>query len=166
MTANRNDVDTMVTDYLRVNTNLSLPAGSLTNAMVSATAAIAASKLVSYQKMIYASYGTLTTRTVVLGIMRGATGLSVGVECSNVTQCAGSSTVTVDIQKDGVTILSSVVTLDSSTGDLGVEAGTITDTALADGEVITAVITAVASGTDVIATGVAVQLDFTETYPA
>jgi len=164
-TGNRCEVDVVVTDVLRVNTSADFPASSITNTMIATSADIDASKLEQYKVVTYAQAGTAATETVILGVIRGATGLTLAVECSNVTACAGASTVTVDVKKNGTTILSSVVTLDSSTGALGVETGTVTVTSLADGDVLTAVITANQSGTDALASGVAVQVDWNEDHP-
>jgi len=162
---NRVDAQTGYFEYLIVNTSASLPAGYVTNAMITGSAGINAEKLESYQKAPYAQAGNAATETVMLAIIRGSTGEAQGFECTNVTDCAGSSTVTVDLQKNGVTMLSSVVTLDAATGNLGVETGTLSVTSLADGDVITAVITANQSGTDALATGVGVQFDYNEDHP-
>ncbi len=163
--SNRTDVETGIFNVLRVNITADLPDGFLTNAKVLASAGISASKLQQHKTVCYAQAGTVATETVILGIIRGTTGLTLAVEVSNVTANAGASTVTVDVKKNGTTILSSVVTLTSGTGAPGVETGTVTVTALADGDVLTAVITSVQSGTDALATGVAVQVDWNEDHP-
>lgn len=162
---NRVDVSNAIFDSLIVTTYFSAPAGYVTNAMVQASAGIVASKLEAYLKSIYAQAGTCVTATVVLGIIRGATGRTIGVEVTNLTACAGSSTITVDVKKNGTTILSSAITLNSSTSTTVPVAGTVSVTALADGDIITAVITTNASGTDALATGVAVQWDYNEDHP-
>ena len=159
------DVDVAVCDILRVNVTVDFPDASLTDDMIANSAGLTASKLGQHKQSCYAQAGEVATETVILAIIRGATGFSLAVKVSNVTACAGASTVTVDVKKDGTTILSSVVTLDAATGALGVESGTITVTGLVADEVLTAVITAVASGTDALATGVAVQVDWNEDHP-
>ena len=165
-TLNRMDVATVVTDVLKVNTSINLPSGGITNTMVKASAGVNASKLEGWEKAMYAQAGTAATETIILAIIRGSTGTSVGVEVGNVTANAGASTVTVDVKKNGTSILSAVITLNAATGDAGVETGTVTTTTLADGDVITAVITAVQNGTDALATGVAVQFDYNEDHPS
>ncbi|MHC4179040.1 MAG: hypothetical protein ACYSWU_16115, partial [Planctomycetota bacterium] len=79
------------------------------------------------------------------------------------TACTGDATCTVDVKANGTTILSSVVTLDSSTAAYSEQSGTITDTSAADGEYITVVIDATV-GTGALGTGVMVQIDFDEVY--
>ena len=133
--------------------------------MIAAAASIDASKLEAWQKGVYSQVSTAVTATAVLGIIRGTTGTSIGVEVTNATACAGSSTLTVDVQKNGVSILSAPVTLNSSSSTSVPIAGTISVSFLADGDIITAVITTSASGTDALATGVAVQWDYNEDHP-
>ncbi len=164
MVAGRTEAPLGIFDSLIVNTYISFPDGFLTNAMVQASAGLSASKLEGRLKGVCAQAGTATTETKVIGIIRGTSGTSIAVEATNATACSGSSTVTVDIQKNGVSILSAVITLNSSTSTTVPVAGTVSDTALVDGDIITAVITANQSGTDALATGVAVQLDYNEDY--
>jgi len=163
---NRLDVDTVVTSVLMCTSSLQVPTGSLTNTMIVASAGISASKVESYQKECWGQIGTAVTETKVLGMIRGSTGTTVGVEVTNQTACGGSSTVTVDVQKNGVSILSAVVTLNSASSITVPIAATVTTTALADGDIITGVITTVASGTDALATGVSVQWDWNEDHPS
>uniref|UniRef100_A0A6H1ZW96 Uncharacterized protein n=1 Tax=viral metagenome TaxID=1070528 RepID=A0A6H1ZW96_9ZZZZ len=164
-TQNRNAVDTVVCDTLFVNDYASLPAGFVTNAMVQASAGIEAEKLESYQVSVHAQAGTCVTETKVLAIIRGATGLSLGVEATNAVACSGSSTVTCDVKKNGASILSAAITLNSSSSTTVPVEGTVGTTALVDGDIITSVITANQSGTDALASGVAVQYDYNVDHP-
>jgi len=162
---NRIDIDNGHYDSLIVTTTFIGPDGFVTNAKVQASAGIVASKLESWQKAVYGQSGTCVSATVLLGIIRGATGRTIGVEVTNQVACAGASTVTVDVKKNGVSILSAVVTLNSSSSTSVPIAGTVSTTTLADGDIITAVITTNASGTDALATGVGVQWDYNEDHP-
>lgn len=162
----RTDQEVGVFQTLFVSETFSPPAGSLTNAMIVAGAGISASKLELARRAVYPQTSTAATATAVLAIIRGTSGTSIAVEVTNATACSGSSTVTVDVQKNGVSILSSTITLNSSTSTTVPVAGTVGTTTLADGDIITAVITANQSGTDALATGVAVQFDYNEDYEA
>lgn len=157
-------IETVITDVLNVLTNLQGMVGMIKNVMIAAGAGIAASKLESWQSKCWGQISTSVTETKVLGIIRGATGTSIGVEVTNQVACVGDSTIAVDVKKNGTSILSAVVTLNSSSSITVPIAGTVTTTALADGDIITAVITTTV-GTGTLAEGVSVQWDYNEDHP-
>lgn len=158
--------DVVITGQLDVQGAMSLPSGCVANANVASDAAIAASKCQRGPVVSHSQEGTCTTKTVILTVICGATATLKKVRVSNVTACGGASTVTVDVQNNGVSVLTAVATLNAATGALGVESPTIATPAAVVDDVITAVITANASGTDVLATGVGVVLQFDEAYVA
>ena len=160
------DTELVITDVLNVKTVLQGCTGMITNAMVKAGTGVGASKLEAWHRECWGQISTAVTETKVLGIIRGSTGDTVGVEVTNQAACSGSSTVTVDVKKNGVSILSAVVTLNSASSITVPIAGTVTTTSLADGDIITGVITTVASGTDALATGVSLQWDWNEDHPS
>ncbi len=147
-------------------TQIDIPAGEIVNAAISASAAIAASKCQKGLAAHVSRSGTVVTETLVIHVVKGATGTLTHFTVSNVTAAAGASTATVDLQKNGVTVLSAAVTLNAATGNLGEEVGIISSASVVDGDVLTVVITAVQSGTDALATGVMAQLDLDEDYAA
>lgn len=130
----------------------SAPAGSITNAMVATGAAIDATKLVHRHAPFYSISGTVATTTVVLHNVYGATATVVAAFAGSVVAAIGDSTVTVDIKKNGTTILTAVITLDSGNSAYVKESGTVTVPAGVAGDVYTAVITATA-GTGTLPTG-------------
>lgn len=146
-------------------TEFAYPDGSIVNADISPAAAIEAIKLQRSLRLTISQSGTAATATYTLAVVKGATGTVTHVTCSNLIDCVGLSTVTVDVQKNGVTILTAVITLDVATGDLGEENGVIAVPDLVDGDVLTVIITANANGTDPLATGVLVQVDMDEDRP-
>lgn len=164
MALNRLDVSTIVVDSLFVNTYASFPAAFVTNAMVQAGADISASKLESCHRLNYGQNGGAVSAEAQLGIVRGTAGSILSFEVNNVTACAGASTVSVDLYKNGTSILSSPVTLNSSSTAYTPTAGTISSASIADGDVLTAVVTPAQDGTSALATGVGVSVDLIEDY--
>ncbi len=144
--------------------SITYPAGSISNLHIASTAAILPSKLKSAIVERTAQVGTAITETRVLGGVRGATRTLTSVSVWNITACQLASTVTIDIQKNGVTVLSAVLTLDLNTGDNSFEVGTFVDTDGVVGDLYTAVITLSQVGTNPLASGILVQLHSDEDY--
>ena len=140
------------------------PNGGIDNDAVSSSAAIAPSKLKSAIMDEVRIVGTVATQTIPLGGVTGATRTVKKVRVWNITANTSPSTVTVDIHKNGVTILSSIITLNAATGNDGVEPGVISVPAGVVGDLYTAVVTAVQSGTYPLASGVLVQMHSDEDY--
>jgi hypothetical protein len=159
---NRVEGDQVVTGEILGPTNIQYPAGKIDNAAVSSTAAIAASKCQKSLRYTYFQPGTMADATIVCFFALNTITFK-HVRVTNLTACTGDATCTVDVKANGTTILSSVVTLDSSTAAYSERSGTITDTSAADGEYITVVIDATV-GTGALGTGVMVQIDFDEVY--
>jgi hypothetical protein len=135
-----------------------LPADSVNNAHVVATAAIAATKLQHRNPHRYSQPNTAATaETRVLHRCYGLTGTVVAVHAGSIVAAIGAATVTVDIKKNGTTILSAVITLDNANSAYVGEAGTLSVTSLAQGDVLTAVLTATAGG-GTLPTGVYVEV--------
>ena len=161
--------DLVVTGAILGATSIAIPDNSIVNADISGEAAIAASKLQANRCKDAQQSGTVADETIVLHVVKGATGTLKHFTISQVTAPTGTSVFTVDLQKDGVTVLSAVVTANAATGAAsagGKETGTLTVTALVAGDVLTAVIDATASGTDTPATGAYCQVEFDESYAA
>ena len=142
------------------------PVGSIIDVDISASAAISASKSEKSLHVAVGQSGTATTETELVRVVKGTTGTLKHFTASNLTASAGASNVTVDLQNNGVSVLNAVITLDAATGDLGEAVGVITSPALADGDVLSVVITANAVGTPALATGVLAQVDWDEDYAA
>jgi len=103
--------------------------------------------------------------TVVLHTVAGAAATMVSFKAGSVTPCTGDSTITVDLKKNGTTMLSAVITLDSTEIAYEAVSGTLSVTAAVADDVLTAVV-AVSEGTGTLGTGVFCTLTLTEDYPS
>jgi len=126
----------------------SLPAGTITNAMVNAAAAIAATKVVHQFPVSYkVPDGTTVAATSgdgvpihIVNASGGATLVAVEVSCTDAPS-GGDLTFTVDIQKAdaaaaAATVMTSVITYPNATADYTVRPGTITTSAFDDGDTV------------------------------
>lgn len=160
----RIDGDLVVLGELLGCTSIAYPAGSVENVDISGSAAIAASKCQKSLRAVVHQVGNAATETHLMFIVKGAALTFKKFTVSNITACAGSTTVTVDVKKNATTILSAVITLDSSKTPYSETEAVISVGSAADGDYVTIVITATQSGTDALATGVMAQLDYDEDY--
>lgn len=134
---------------------LNIPSGTVNDDDVAADAAIAASKLGHQFQLTYGQPNTAaTTETRVVHVVHGAAGEIRAFEAGSIAVAVGDSTVTLDLQKNGTTVLTGVITLDSGNTARVTEAGTIdpAQDTLADGDVLEIVITATV-GTGTLPTG-------------
>lgn len=137
-------------------TGFSPPASSITNAAVEAAAGIVATKLEHQDHSVYAqANGTNNTaKRQVVKIVYGATGDIIAVKARNTTTATAPDSTTVDVYKNGTTVLSAVITLNAAAGTT-VLSGTLSVSTLVAGDVLE-VVTAL-SGTNV-GQGVAVDV--------
>jgi len=114
-----------------------LPDGTITDDMVSAGADIAASKLQHQYEKTIADDSNVTPEsfTRVIHHVVGATGVLVGFKAGAVVAATAGS-VELDVRKNGTTVLTGVVTVDSSVAAYGSISGTLSVTALAVGDVL------------------------------
>jgi len=158
--------DVVITGSIIGITGIAYPDGSIIDADINASAAISASKCQRSVVVLVSQAGTAVTSTHLVHFCKGTTGTIKQVTVSNITACAGASVVTVDVKKNAVTILSAVQTLDSTTAAYSENIPTISVSSLADGNYLTVHITATASGTDTLASGVMCQIEIDEAYEA
>ena len=104
--------------------------------------------------------------TGLVGWVAFGAGTIKGVKCGSIVAAVGDSTVTIDVKKDGTTVLDSTVVLDSSNVAYTPEDATLDGTAVAftAGDVFTVVIT-VSAGTGTLPYGVYVALSLYQDYP-
>lgn len=156
MAQSRHEGDLRITGNLSCYT-FSPPDGSIDNAAIEAAAGIAATKLEhQYQPVFAQANSTATAETRALHVVYGTAGEVLAFRAGSIAKCTGDSTVTVDLKKNGSSILTGVITLDSGNTNRVVEAGTISSGALATGDLLEVVI-AVSAGTGTLATGVYAQ---------
>ena len=118
------------------------PNGSIGNNQVGSADPIDASKLKhQYLARLVQPSGSSATAVTQAVHHAHAAGSVVGVEVGAVVAATGADTVTVDVKKNGTTVLSGVVTLDSSTAAYAAVLGAVAVTAYAAGDTFTAVVT-------------------------
>ncbi len=159
-----NRLEYLWVDNLAVGSSYAGPSSSIDNDDVKAAAGIDASKLDHHYRAHFGQGGTASATTFAIHLSRG-TGTITGFRCGSVVACTGNATITVDCKKNGTTILSSPVTLDSANAAYTPEAGTVSVTSCADGDVFTVEVT-VNEGTGALGTGLYAALDVDEPYPA
>ncbi len=103
--------------------------------------------------------------TVVLHVVKGAAGTirTFVAGCTSVN--VGDSTISVDLKKDGVSILSAAISLSSSQSNYDQVSATLSSTAVSAGDVLTVVVT-VSEGTGTLGTGLFAEMVLDEDYSA
>jgi len=153
---------------LYVNGNLSSKtatpaASSITNASIIAAAGIDATKVDHQHRLVFHQPNTTATaETRVIYHCYGATGSVIAIYAGSIAIAVGAATVTVDLKKNGSSILTGVITLNSSNTARVAVAGTLTgSTSLVAGDVLEVVTTATAGG-GTIPTGLFVAITVNE----
>lgn len=135
--------------------SLTVPVGTILDAAVNSAADIAATKLEHRHKLVYAQESATNAASEARAMFAcyGATANVIAFEAGSVVAATGDSTVTVDLKKNGSSILTAVITLDSANTARVVESGVIATAGLVDGDVLEVVIVATA-GTGTLPKGV------------
>ena len=142
--------------------SVTLPDGCVDDDAIEASAGVDADKLEHQHRRGWSQPNTTaTSETRVLHVVHGATGSVVAFEAGSTVANIGAATVTLDLKKNGTSILTSVITLDNANTAYVVEAGAIATASLVDGDVLTVVIVATAGG-GTLATGVFCSLTVRE----
>lgn len=140
---------------------MTAPASSIDDASVASDADIGAEKLEHQHVITYGQNGTAAAATEVVHLVVGTTATLEAVEVGSVTAAVGDSTATVDVKKNGTTVLSAPVVLDNANTAYVPEAGTVSVSAAAQDAVYTVVVT-VSAGTGTLPTGLFVTLKIRE----
>lgn len=134
---------------------LDIPPETVTDAAVSSSAAIAAGKLEHQHQPVYAqeSDTAAADEARIVHVVRGATATLVSVAAGAVVPAVGNAEVEVDLLKNGTTMLTGPITLDS--GQIAYErvAGAFASGALVQGDVLEITIAGTA-GTGTLPKGV------------
>lgn len=143
---------------------ITLPASCVGNSNVQAGAGIQASKLQHVFHPVYGQPGgsASTTERKVVSVVRGATATALSFAAGVRTACSGGATLTVDLLKNGTSILTGTVSLSSATA-YSVNAGTLSSTSLVAGDVLEVSVTATAGG-GTVGSGVFAVLSLAEDY--
>jgi len=134
-----------------------LKAGCVGNTDIEAAAGIAASKLEHPVYACYGQSGAAVAATVPIHTVVGATGVIESVKVGSIVACTGNAEITVDVKKNGTTVLSAAIVLDSTNTARIAESGTLSVTALVAGDLLEVVV-AVNAGTGALGTGLFVQV--------
>lgn len=142
--------------------NFTPPNSSITNAAIQGAAGIDSSKLDHRFRKHYAISGSAASVTIPLHVARAA-GVINSIEAGSIVVCTSTATVTVDLKKNGTSVLSggTPITLNSSNTVRVAVSGTITTTTYVDGDFFELVIVATAGG-GAVATGLMVDVEFDE----
>lgn len=127
----------VVTGRITPQGGLDVPASAVGETQVAAAAAISASKLQHQYQPVMAqpSATTAFTESRVVHVARGAASV-IAFSVGSVVACIGAATITCDLKKNGVSILSATVVLDNANTARVVENGTITSPNLVAGDVL------------------------------
>lgn len=143
---------------------LDVPAGTLRDAGVHANADIAAEKLEHQHQPVYAqaSGTTAFAETRVVHVVQGDAAELVAFEVGLAgLVISGDSTITVDLKKNGASVLSAAVVLDNGDALRTGVAGTVTMAAAVAGDVYEVVVT-VSAGTGTLGKGLFALLKLRE----
>lgn len=152
---------------VRVGGNLSCktftpPSSCIRNASIEALAGVSATKLEHRHQLTFAQANTAATdETRAVHVVHGTTGTITAFRAGSIAKAVGDATCTVDLLKNGVSALSSVITLDSGNTNRVAEDGTISTPSLAEGDLLEIVIDGTI-GTGTLPTGVYASLVVTE----
>ena len=125
------------------------PASSIGDDAVKAAAKLAASKLEHQHRQVHAQPNTTATaETRPLHVCYGATGKIKDFRAGSIAPCTGNATITVDLKKNGTSVLCGPITLDNANTARVAEAGTVTTDTMVVGDLLEVVIT-VNAGTGV-----------------
>lgn len=144
---------------------ITLPLGSVGDASVSASSPLGVDKTTHQINHIYTQkHGTAVASDPGSVIhIAGASGVVQSVKVAVRTIPIGAATVTVDIKKNGTSIMTGVVTIDNANVAYTAETGAITTTAYVVGDFFEAVLVATAGG-GTLPQGIGVEVVFRETY--
>ena len=136
---------------------LTIPDDTIRDDAVAADAGIGAEKMEQEHKPVYAQESATTavaeTRTV--AVIRGATGTIEDFRAGSLVPCTGDATITVDLLKNGTSVLNAAIVLDSSNSARVPEAATVApgSASLVAGDVLEVAVT-VSAGTGTLGQGV------------
>lgn len=155
-------VDVVDVGSLRVTTGATLPASCIGDSQVNAAAPVTSPKLMHRHAVTESqAHGVASAdRRTVVRVAHGD-GTVEAVRAGVVVACVGDSTITVDVKKNGTTILSAPISLDSGDAAYAKVDGTITVPDYVAGDVFEAIVDATV-GTGTLGQGVFADIVFDE----
>jgi hypothetical protein len=142
---------------------MSISSGAVANVQVASGANIDAAKLNHAHRCVYAqgSGTSATSATQVFHVVIGTAGTVQAVKAGAVVAAVGTDTCTIDVKKNGTSILSATISLTSSQTARQLVSGTVTTSSAVAGDVYEVVVTPTHS-TGTLAQGIFVAMDFFE----
>lgn len=138
------------------------PDGGVTDAKVAAGAGIKHTKLEHQHRIPFSQVGTAASNAgQVIYRCSGATGTILELAVGSIGIAVGAATVTVDLKKNGTTVLSGVVTLDTGNTAYIAELASISVPGIAAGDALSLVVVATVGG-GTLPTGLFVSLTVKE----
>jgi len=136
--ATRFDNDVYVAGSLIPVGGITLPSSSVTNTSVQAGADILASKLEHQHEIVFSQdIGVdCASQAKVVHVVYGTSGTIVAFKAGAVTVAGATTTVAVDLKKNGTTCLSSTITLNNTQTAYQLVTGTLSVTTLTAGDVL------------------------------
>jgi len=106
----------LTVDGLLIPKTLSIPAGAVDDQAVAANADITSTKIEHQHRPIYAqeSATTAIAETRTIHVVRGTSGKVDDFRAGSIVAATGNATMTVDLKKNGTTVLSAAIVLDST----------------------------------------------------
>lgn len=140
-----------------------LPSGAVTAANIAAAAGVEATKLEHQHREIYQqeSDTTSVSEDRVVHVVKGTTGDLKTFRAGSVVANIGAATITVDLHKNGSTILTAPISLDSGDAAYALVAGVISSEPVVADDVLEVVVVATAGG-GTVGKGVFASLDVFE----
>ncbi len=129
--------DVSITGRLMVQ-SFQLPSSAVNNAAVQALAGISASKLEHQYEKTFAQAIAIdcASEARVIHVVAGATGTLLSFKAGAVVVAGSTTTVDVDLKKNGTTVLTGTITLDNSQTAYQLVSATLASTAMAVGDVL------------------------------
>lgn len=136
-----------------VASQLAVPMGAISDIQVAPAAGIQATKLEHQHRLMYAQQNSAATaETRVVYVCYGASGSVVDFRAGCISVCTGNATITLDLLRNGSSILASPLVLNSSDTNRVAKQGVVSSSTLAAGNVLELVVT-VSAGTGTLGTG-------------
>jgi hypothetical protein len=154
--------DVAVLGTLIVRGGVKIPSGSITDDAVQAGAGVQYTKLEQQRRAVHRQPNTAAAaETAVITAIVGSTGTVLGFKAGCIGPCTGADTVSVDLKKNGATILTAPISLTSAQAAYAQVAAAIASAGLVAGDVLSVVVTPNHSS-GVLGTGVFAVLNWRE----
>jgi hypothetical protein len=161
MSTQYNDAVTFTNTVIMVG-QFTPPAGSFYDQHINAAANISADKLQHPIHLCGSQSGSAAAAAQAAHVGIGSTGTLKAFKAGCIGPCTGNATITLDLKKNGTSVLSSPITLNNGQAAYAQVAAVLNTTSYTSGDVLTVVIT-VNAGSGVLGTGLFWEFESYET---